>query len=482
MLTGEEETENRKMNMSDKWTKVQGRGGRGRGIGNLSPRGRNATKTPKSASADSKKKIAASGIKNNDGKKDANNEEIDYVLGRGDKWVGDISKEDNFVKWALIDNAHEYNPTWRSVFAIEKRIQELENINKYVKNYDNKKCVNDIIEKWQVRNKKLIIEKSNKERKKIEMEVIEIDDDYEQSMNCTENNMKQDASQRKVSMGNTINESLNKDKIAKEQNKGQNNSINSNEGVYGQSSYNSRGNENTNNKKSETLADIVRKSKVGQTMIPNIDSIRIRLSFMWKKDVTNIKNKYDEIRRVLIRSLEIANKFDKNAAILPWKVHGKSIIVPADIRNIYKMTNEQIGEYIDMKSTENNLGFNKMCHGYGMNIKTQDDITTFLDKWNQVRFESKIGNKSNEWIGVKRAEVQKYHNSIPVGFFQGSSENGINTIINEELGKQLGVQVEVSFQNIYVRGITGQFWDNAKKEARKHGEEGTKEFRKKSLA
>jgi len=113
--------------------------------------------------------------------------------------------------------------------------------------------------------------------------------------------------------------------------------------------------------------------------------------------------------------------------------------------------------------------------------KTQDDITTFVDKWNQVRFESKRGNRNNEWIGVKRAEVQKYHNAIPVGFFQGSSENGINTIINEELGKQLGVQVEVSFQNIYVRGITGQFWDNAKKEARKHGEEGTKEFRKKKV-
>jgi len=33
------------------------------------------------------------------------------------------------------------------------------------------------------------------------------------------------------------------------------------------------------------------------------------------------------------------------------------------------MTNEQIGEYIDMKSTENNLGINKMCHGCGLNIK-----------------------------------------------------------------------------------------------------------------
>ena len=166
MLTGGEEIKIWKMNMSNSWTKVQGRGGRGRGIGNLSPRGRNAAKSPKSASAVSKTKFAASGTNKNEGKKDANDKELDYVLGRGDKWVGDITKEDNFVKWALIDNAHEYNPTWKSVVAIEKRILELENINKYVKSYDNKKCVNDIIKKWQVRNKKLIIENSSKRKKK----------------------------------------------------------------------------------------------------------------------------------------------------------------------------------------------------------------------------------------------------------------------------------------------------------------------------
>ena len=122
-----------------------------------------------------------------------------------------------------------------------------------------------------------------------------------------------------------------------------------------------------------------------------------------------------------------------------------------------------------------------MCHGLGVNISTTDDVNTFINKWNQVKFKFNI-NKDKGWISLKQSEVQRYHKAFPVGFFQGSSETGVYEILNKELPKIVGTNIEVSFQNIYQRGVTGKFWEFAKNEALKQGNEGSKDFRSRKFS
>ena len=123
-----------------------------------------------------------------------------------------------------------------------------------------------------------------------------------------------------------------------------------------------------------------------------------------------------------------------------------------------------------------------MCHGIGVNIKTEQEIHKFIDKWNAVKYKNQKENMIKGWLSIRRSEVQKYHRAFPVGFFQGSSKNGVYDEINTELPKLLGMNAEVSFQNIYQRGITGQFWEHAKNEAKKQGKEGTREFRSRKFS
>ena len=75
------------------------------------------------------------------GRMEKRDNKIEYKLGRGDVWVGDPEIEDDFVAWALIDNAHEGNPSFNNITSIETRIVELEQIIKFVKNDINKKAI-----------------------------------------------------------------------------------------------------------------------------------------------------------------------------------------------------------------------------------------------------------------------------------------------------------------------------------------------------
>ena len=196
---------------------------------------------------------------------------------------------------------------------------------------------------------------------------------------------------------------------------------------------------------------------------------------------TNQEEMSKEIRRILNRLIEIAQQFDINARLCPWNMYRRSIIEPIGNKEIKSMDSAKLSEYANLPIGAT-LARDQMCHRIGLNIKTEQEIHKFIDKWNAVKFNNQRENKAKGWIRVRRAEIQKYHRAFPVGFFQGSSKNRIYDEINEELPKLIGKKVEVSFQNIYQRGVTGQFWENAKAEAKKQGHEGSKEFRNRKFS
>ena len=167
--------------------------------------------------------------------------------------------------------------------------------------------------------------------------------------------------------------------------------------------------------------------------------------------------------------------------LLPWTIQGANTVEPINRDDAAKITFDKLRNYIHMPNGHTALITNKMCHGLGVNISTTDDVNTFINKWNQVKFKFNI-NKDKGWISLKQSEVQRYHKAFPVGFFQGSSETGVYEILNKELPKIVGTNIEVSFQNIYQRGVTGKFWEFAKNEALKQGNEGSKDFRSRKFS
>ena len=334
--------------------------------------------------------------------------------------------------------------------------------------------------KWQKRLKELLIQKNHIKRNTNETNVITIDDD-EQQNNQEENqeNEKKHSTNKEDSNNQQNNE--NNMITPKSQNKGQFDNL-TNDKQIEEVNMITQSQMKNNECKEETMAERIKRKQNNQTMLPNVDSVRVRISFTCKHDVTIKRNKTEEYRRVLIRAIEIANKFDTEVKLLPWRIIGKAIVTPIHINDLYKFNHDQLMEYLNIQSEVNQMALDKMCHGFGINFKTKDCVNTFIDKWNSSKFNLRREIKSKGWISVRRAEVQKHHNAIPIGFFQGSSENGVYEVLNNELSAHIGVEVEMSFQNIYQRGVTGQFWERAKKEAQKQGEEGTREFRKRKFS
>ena len=500
--------------MNRGWTTV---GSRGRGRASISPRAKNERRqSPKTKDnndvtiiGDTKKNKKVeenSGIKSvskypidqdkthnrNTKKIDAAESYVDekkngkivsetYELGTGDKWVGNPSEEDNFVEWALIDNAHANNPMWNNVTQIERRIMELDQISKFVKSKGNKNAIQTIMEKWQLRLKTVILTEGQLKRSNDNMDLIIIDDDEDHNTNKPRNLQGQKSTNGNIKHSNYAQVNIKTNDTPKSNNIGQDN----NEQNNGNCEIGSRVTQSQvsdDSEQGETMAERLKRNMKNQTMLPHVDTVRVRISFTCKTDVTIKRNRMAEYRRVLIRALEIANKFDKDVKLLPWKIEGRPVIAPIHINELYPMKDEQLREYLNIKNEDNNMAVNKLCHGFGINFKTKDKVSTFIDKWNSVKFDLRREIRSKGWIGAKRAEVQKYHNAIPIGFFQGSSENGVYDVLNEELSHHIGAQVEMSFQNIYQRGVTGQFWEVAKKEAHKQGEEGTREFRRRKFS
>jgi hypothetical protein len=84
-------------------------------------------------------------------------------------------------------------------------------------------------------------------------------------------------------------------------------------------------------------------------------------------------------------------------------------------------------------------------------------------------------------LTVKEGESQLYPKSYPIGYLQGTSSNGDYSTIKDQLIRETKGKAEASWQNIYIRGVTGKIWDTANKEALKYGKKGTAEFKKRKF-
>ena len=436
---------------------------RGRGRGRSSP-----SKSPTDRQKNQKKTSDKKNVKN----------KVGYKLGKGDKWVGNPDIEKDFVAFALIDSAHHDNSDFKRIDKIESKIQELELIIKFAQNEVNKKAIQGIINKWQLQLKEKLI---NKKNESFEKEIVYIVDDEFETMDVDKKTNENIQSMEKVSSKETI----------RKEGELSNNEIplknkTNNEGLHVNTA---KSNEECSvitqdvitPKTKPTMAEVLKSNDVKQTLIPSHGSIRVRLSLRSQIGARNDTNVATEIRRILIRILEIGRRVDNRMKLLPWTIQGLSTVEPINRDGAANITFDKLRNYIHMPNGHTALINNKMCHGLGVNISTTDDVNTFINKWNQVKFKFNI-NKDKGWISLKQSEVQRYHKAFPVGFFQGSSETGVYEILNKELPKIVGTNIEVSFQNIYQRGVTGKFWEFAKNEALKQGNEGSKDFRSRKFS
>ena len=403
----------------------------------------------------------------NKGKK---NECVEYKLGRGDSWVGDYTLEEDFVAWALIDNVHQKNPSFNKISNVETRIIELEQIIKFVKSDVNKSAIDKLIKKWQLRVKELLIEEQSKKGN----ELIIVED--EQLKTAFNEKLKEaEVDDQAMEIINLTDDSENNGDTPKSDNKRQNNGSDKLRGI----AIITQNEEKIENNNKKTMADIIKESiNLKQTEIPNQKNVRLRVSLKCKMTAMNQEGLSREVRRIIKRALEIIKQFESNAMICPWNMNTKALVTPITYNDVDKLTYNEIREYLHLPNGTSSLIRDQMCHGIGINVKTEQEIQVFINKWNSIKYRSNDDKIRKDWMSVRRSEVQKNHRAIPVGFFQGSSENGVYELLNQELPKILDMDIEVSFQNIYQRGITGQFWENAKLEAKKQGSEKSREFRR----
>ena len=378
--------------------------------------------------------------------------------------MGDHTLEENFVAWALIDNVHQKNPSYSNIVKAETRIKELEQILKFVKMKINKDAINDIIKKWQLRLKEIIMEKSVRSTR----ELVMVEDDESKAMDLDDNqqeNKEYRKEEELINLTGDDDEDIGTD-TPKLQNKKQSKT---NDNEESDAVMMIQGGDEKQNNTQLTMADRLKNATQKQAELPNYKTLRIRVSVKCKMISTNQEEIEKEIRRIIKRANEISVQFDAGSMMCPWNMHGRSIIKPITGKQIDVMNFDELRNYVHLPNGTSTLVQNQMCHGIGVNIKSEKEINTFIDQWNTVKFKNKKESFTKGWLSIKRAEIQKYHRSFPVGFFQGSSEKGVYESLNYELPKLLGMDIEVSFQNIYQRGITGQFWEKAKNEAKKAG-------------
>ena len=429
----------------------------GRGRGQSSPQKQSP---PKSKNGNNNNK--GKGVKN----------KIGYKLGNSDKWVGNPNKEEDYVVWALIDNDHKANPAFNNIENIESKLQELEQIVKFVEQDINKQAIEGIIDKWQLQLKDRLLDKQNNTNKE-DANIIEDNDTEAMDVDYVQDNNKKSMEKTDIIDLSGHNDTQRSSNTPKSNNTEEKASSfrKSNIGILVITQE-----MNTTHGAKPTMVEVLKMKATKQTLLPNNGSIRVCLSFKSAIGARNDTNIANEIRRILIRIMEIGSQFDHKLKILLWISQGTNTLEPISRYEAITMVFDKLKSYINMPNGHTPLMANKMCHGFGVNLKTDEDINTFIDKWNQVKF--KLGsNKDKGWISIKRSEVQKYHKAYPVGFFQGSSETGVYKILNKELPKVVGVNLEVLFQNIYQCRVTGQFWEFAKTEAKKQGNKGSKEFR-----
>ena len=180
--------------------------------------------------------------------------------------------------------------------------------------------------------------------------------------------------------------------------------------------------------------------------------IRIRLSFDCRQSDQTETAFAEETKRILVSLDKTIKKVDKKAKIAEWDQD--SILVCEKMASINPHSGKK---YLNVPHYIKQFG-SKKTFKLGLRINTDMILEEFIRAWGTIR-------QDPGWCHIVPAEMQRSSKAIAIGFLQGSS-NGQDTVtLNRTMSQLIGVEAEVSWQNINDMPIRKKLWEQANSKA-----------------
>jgi hypothetical protein len=206
---------------------------------------------------------------------------------------------------------------------------------------------------------------------------------------------------------------------------------------------------------------------------PKRKQVRIRVNFMGKQSQNRSQEKVYELKRLIREVLSIGKGVDAKMKIGSWANNDEGI----GLNEVVRMNEAKTLDVVDIPTGTTVL--KGMIRGVGIKLYTNISVHKIVRLYAIVNYRNKGRNGLK--LTVKECETQIHPKAYPIGYFQGTSSNGDYRTINEQIIKETNGRAEASWQNIYIRGVTGKVWDTANKEALKQGQQGSVEFKRRKF-
>ena len=119
-----------------------------------------------------------------------------------------------------------------------------------------------------------------------------------------------------------------------------------------------------------------------------------------------------------------------------------------------------------MSPVEGNIVSGEVYYGNGIRLKTHMNVDTFVEQWNNKKYDKMENTPFKDWKAVRRAEMQGYSTAYPIGYLAGSTERGFYDTIVKSLLNEFDNKIELSFQSVYQPGISTRVWKLARTTAK----------------
>jgi hypothetical protein len=212
----------------------------------------------------------------------------------------------------------------------------------------------------------------------------------------------------------------------------------------------SKGNAWSKNQGKPSLKDMLKEEHQSDRKRKNM--IRVRLSFDCKQSDQTDTAFAEETKRILVSLDKTIKKVDTKAKIAEWDQD--SILVCDKMESINPYSGKK---YLDVPHYIKQFG-SKKTFKLGLRINTDMLPEEFIRAWNAIR-------QDPGWCHMVPAEMQRSSKAIAIGFLQGSSHGQDTVTLNRTMSQLIGVEAEVSWQNINDMPARKRLWEQANSKA-----------------
>ena len=217
-------------------------------------------------------------------------------------------------------------------------------------------------------------------------------------------------------------------------------------------SYNTQVKDNawSNDQGKPSLKDVLTNEHQSERKRKNM--IRIRLSFDCRQPDQTETAFAEETKRILVSLDKTIKKVDKKAKIAEWEQD--SILVCDKMESINPYSGKK---YLAVPHYIKQFGAKKTFK-LGLRINTDMLLEEFIRAWGAIR-------QDPGRCHIVPAEMQRSSKAIAIGFLQGSSNGQDTVILSRTMSQLIGVEAEVSWQNINDMPIRKKVWEQANTKA-----------------